>query len=86
MGGLDDLYHKIKFAKFPIYDREQLEGHIGKLRVEFERDYYDARDISTMITEYPIKSLSHFFELFIHAAIEEYQDEDIAREFAKDMG
>jgi hypothetical protein len=84
--GLDELYKTVKFAMYPIYDREQLEKYLGKIRIEFEKDYYDARDISTMITDYPIKNASHVIELFIKAAAEEYEDEATAREFAKDMG
>ncbi len=83
--GLDELYKTIKFAMYPIYDREHLQKALGNIRIEFERNFYDARDISTMITEYPIKSASHVIELFIKAAAEEYEDEGIAKEFAKDM-
>ena len=82
---LDELYRKVKNAKYPIYTREELRMAVMDLKVEFEKDVFDEVDISTMITEYPIKTPSHLIEIFIRAAQEEYQDEEIAKEMAKDL-
>lgn len=73
---LDTLYDYVKDAKYPIRSRDELIEVLGDIEVEFEGDVYDARDIGTMITQYPITKASHVVELFIHAAEEEYSDDE----------
>jgi len=77
---LDKLYHTTKDAKYPIHNRDELMKIIGEVRVKLDDDYFDARDIGTMITKYPIKKVSQLIEFFIEAAHEEYEDKDIARD------
>ena len=77
---LDILYNTTKNAKYPIYDRDELMEILKDVRVKLDDDYFDARDISTMITKYPIKKVSQLIELFIESAHEEYEDKDIARD------
>ena len=62
---LDLLYTKIKYAKFPIKNRKELFDAIGVREVEFEGNWYNAKDISIMVKDFPIKRASHLVELFI---------------------
>ncbi len=74
---LDIFYSRIKsHSLYPINDREQLIKALGNVRVKFEHNVYDGRDIGLMINEFPIKTPSHLMELFIKYAEEEYSDEE----------
>lgn len=69
---LDILYSVSKLIIFPINDRDQLLAYFNGIRIDFENNIYDGRDIATMITKYPIKKASKLIELFIEAAHDNY--------------
>ncbi|MCA9497181.1 MAG: hypothetical protein KC589_09625 [Nanoarchaeota archaeon] len=80
---LDILYSVSKLLIFPINSREQLLAYFNGVKIHFEGNVYDGRDIATMITKYPIKKSSKLIELFIEAAHDDYNLSNIEKkEFA----
>lgn len=78
---LDALYDQVKDASYPLNDRDELIKVLGNVNVEFEGDFYDARDIGTMVHDYPILKASHLIELFINSAEEYELSDDEAEDF-----
>lgn len=78
---LDELYERVKNARYPINDRDELQMALGDINVEFEGSIFSSTDISTMINEYPILKASHVIELFIDADKELELDDEEAEDF-----
>lgn len=72
---LDDLWAAVKKLKYPIKDAKQLEKFLGKLKLKFDGEELDARDIAMEITQYPIKSAADLIRDFLKDE-EEYSTEE----------
>ena len=62
---LDLLWEKAKTLIYPITDRDVLIQSLGDLKVQFEGNEYDARDIALHIAFYPLKDASHLMFVFL---------------------
>lgn len=81
---LDDLWQKAKEFEYPINDREELMKLLGKFRLEFEENEYDAQSIALEINAYPIKDAAGLIHAFL--VEEEAYSEEEGRELDETLG
>lgn len=72
---LDLLWEKAKSLNYPILDRDVLISSLGDLKIQFEGNEYDARDIALRIAFYPLKDASHLMFVFLRDE-EKYSSEN----------
>jgi hypothetical protein len=62
---LDDLWKAVKDLKYPINDKEALIEALGDVKIDFDNESMDARDIAMEIIEYPIKNAPDLIRDFL---------------------
>ena len=68
---LNELWEKAKLIKYPILDRDKLIEALGDIRMEFEANDFDARDIALKINNFPINDPAHLIYEFLKDDIHE---------------
>ena len=63
---LNQLWERAKLIKYPILDRDKLIEVLGDIRMEFEANHFDARDIALKINNFPIKNPAHLIYEFLN--------------------
>jgi hypothetical protein len=62
---LDKLWKAVKDLKYPINSADDLQKVLGNLKITFDDEQLDARDIALEIIQYPIKSAPDLMRDFL---------------------
>ena len=62
---LDVLWEAAKKLRYPVKDRDELTQSLGNLRIKFEGNAFDTRDIALQINEYPIHDPADLIHEFL---------------------
>jgi len=69
---LNQLWERAKLINYPILDRDKLIEALGDIKIEFEANDFDARDIALKINNFPINNSAHLIYEFLREDLTEH--------------